>query len=184
MDDRVKEWLRAKVDEERYLHSLRVMELVPELALAHDVEGQPLRTAALLHDCARGMDDREMLAAAERWELSVRGVDRDCPVLLHGRLAVEIARRELDIDKPATLSAVLHHTSGHPDMSLSDKLFFLADMIEPARSMPRVDELRALSYEDADAAMLLAIEINKRHLAAKGRTVDPITFELERVLKR
>ncbi len=182
-DEMVRQWLAAKVDRERYEHSLRVMELIPKLARAHGVAGDLLRMAALLHDAARGMTDAEMLAAARRWSLEVRSVDRDCPVLLHGRLAVVMAGQELGLHEPAVVSAILFHTSGDPEMSLPDKLFFLADMIEPARRMPGVKELRALSYTDANAAMLLAIEINKKHLAAKGRQVDPVTLELERVLK-
>ena len=158
------------------------MELVPALAQAHAVDPDPLRLAALLHDSARGMDDAAMLAAAEEWSLPVRDVDRECPVLLHARLAVELARRELGIDEPAVVSAVLYHTAGHPRMSLSDKLLFLADMIEPARSMAGVEQLRLVAYRDPDGALLLAIEINRRHLAARGRVMDPLTLELEKAL--
>ena len=183
MEDKLKEWLAVKVDEERYLHSLRVLELIPELTQAYNVSPEPLRLAALLHDCARGMSDAEMLRAAEEWSLPVRPVDRDCPVLLHGRLAVEMARCELDLTDPVMVSAVLNHTAGHPGMTLADKLFFLADMIEPGRGFDRIVELRAVAYVDADRAMLLAIEINKAHLNAMGRFVDPVTLELQRMLE-
>ncbi len=181
-ENRIMKWLAVKVDRGRYAHSLRVMELIPQLAEAHGVAPMPLRLAALLHDSARGMSDEEMLAAAERWKVAVRPLDRDCPVLLHGRLAVELARRELGVNEPAVVTAVLYHTAGHPRMSLSDKLLFLADMIEPARRIERVDELRSVSFRDVDRAMLLAIAINRRHLAARGRPMDPVTLELEQAL--
>ncbi len=175
-------WLAAKVDEERFRHSLRVMELVPELAAAHGAAAGPLELAALVHDAARGMTGAGMLAAAEEWALPVREIDRSYPILLHGMLASEMARRELGISEGPVLSAVLYHTAGHPQMTLSDKLLFLADMIEPARKLPRSAELRRLAFTDVDRAMLLAIDINKEHLKVRGRPVDPVTLELELAL--
>ncbi len=180
--DSVRTWLAARVDEERLRHSLRVLELIPGLAAAHGADAEPLKLAALLHDSARGMSDAEMLKSAERLGLPVRDIDRRFPILLHGRLAVEMARRELEIDDAAVLSAVLYHTAGHPLMSLSDKLLFLGDMIEPERALPRLDELRLLAYDDVNGAMRLAIEINRRYLAARGRVMDPLTLELKQAL--
>jgi predicted HD superfamily hydrolase involved in NAD metabolism len=175
-------WLRGRVSERRFLHSLGVRESVADLARIHGVETEPLAQAALLHDCAREMSGAEMLARSQEWGIPVRDVDRRSPVLLHGRLAVAIADRELGIDEPRIVSAVLHHTAGHPQMSLSDKLFFLSDHIEPTRRFAWVDELKAAAGEDVDRAMLMAVDINIRHLLATGRTIDPWTLELRRSL--
>ncbi len=184
LQDKLQAWLALKVNRGRFDHSLRVMETAPKLATAHGAAAEPLELAALVHDSARGMSDSEMLAAAGGWGLPVRPIDRSYPILLHGRLAVEMVRSELEIDDPDVLSAVLYHTAGHPQMNLSDKLLFLADIIEPARTIPRAGELRKLAFEDVDRAMLVAIEINREHLKARGRPMDPVTFELEQALKQ
>ncbi len=178
----LKDWLKARVSPRRFLHSMGVREVVAELARLHGVDAEPLMKAALLHDCARELPDEEMLARAVEWGVPIRDVDRESPVLLHGRLAVETARRELGIDDPRVASAVLYHTAGHPDMSLSDKLFFLSDHIEPTRDFTWVGELKAMAREDVNRAMLMAIDINLKHLRATGKVIDPHTLELRDVL--
>jgi len=172
------DWLEARVSGPRHRHSLEVMEAVTGLAERYEVDPSPLRQAALLHDCAREYGAAELVAAAEGWNLPVREVDRRSPVLLHGKIAVVIAERELDLTDPAMVSAVRWHTAGHPEMSLSDKLFYLADVLEPTSPFPWVPELRALAFENIDRAMLMAIEINTDHLDRTGRTVDPDTYQL------
>lgn len=182
MEDELKNWLRARVSGGRYMHSLGVMEAVTELARLHGVDHVPLRQAALLHDCAREFSNEDLVATAEEWQLPVREVDRRSPVLLHGKLAVVIAERELGLSELAILSAVRWHTAGHPEMTLSDKLFYLADVTEPTRHHAWVAGLRALANEDVDQAVLMAIGINTDHLDRTGRTVDPDTYDLRDLL--
>ena len=178
----LKDWLKARVSPRRFLHSLGVRETVAELARRHGADAEPLMTAALLHDCAREFSGGEMLSRAAEWGVPIRDVDRESPVLLHGRLAVEIAGRELGIDDLRIASAVLYHTAGHPDMNLPDKLFFLSDHIEPTRDFTWVGELREVAREDVNRAMLLAVDINLKHLRSTGKVIDPNTLELRDVL--
>lgn len=182
MEDELKHWLKARVSSERFLHSLGVLEAATELARRYGVDETPLRQAALLHDCAREFSNDELVATAEKWGILVRDVDRGSPVLLHGKVAVEIAARDLGLTEPATLSAVRWHTAGHPGMTLSDKLFYLADVTEPTRSYEWMPELKALAHKDVDRAMLMAIQINTDHLDRTGRVVDPDTYALRELL--
>lgn len=182
MEDRLKTWLQARVSSGRYTHSLSVMEAATELARRYGVDPVPLRQAALLHDCARELSNEELVASAEGWQLPIREVDRRSPVLLHGKLAVVIAERELGLDDPAVLSAIRWHTAGHPEMTLSDKLFYLADVTKPTRDYAWVAGLRVLAHEDVDQAVLMAIGINTDHLDRTGRTVDPDTIDLRDLL--
>lgn len=167
----------------RLLHSEGVLTAVSVLAADNEVEAAPLKLAALLHDCARELPGGELLTRAREWGLQVREMDRQSPVLLHGRVGLEMVRRELGQVGPATASAICYHTAGHPEMSLSDKLFYLADHVEPARGFARVDELRQAVREDINGAVLLAIEINLDYLRSADRTVDPDTLALKHRLE-
>lgn len=184
MEDKLKVWLQARVSRGRYLHSLGVLEAVTGFAEHYEVAPGPLRQAALLHDCAREFTNEELVTTAEEWGLPVRDVDRLSPVLLHGRLAVKIAERDLGLNEPALASAVRWHTAGHPEMTLADKLFYLADVTEPTRHHDWVADLRALALLDVNRAMLMAIGINTDHLDRTGRTVDPDTYVLRELLLR
>ncbi|MHB1390877.1 MAG: bis(5'-nucleosyl)-tetraphosphatase (symmetrical) YqeK [Thermoleophilia bacterium] len=183
-ETRLASWLTRQVTPRRYRHSLSVRTTVTALAATHGVDAVPLRLAALLHDCMRELTDGQMLARAREAGLPVRAVDEAAPVLLHGKLAATIALCEFGLPDPALLSAVTRHTAGHPDMSLSDKLFFLADHIEPNREHARVDELRRLAATDVDGAVLRAIEMSEAHLESRGAVIDPDTLALKSLLLR
>lgn len=182
MEDELRKWLQERVTAPRFQHSISVLETVTGLADRHGVDQTPLRMAALLHDCARELSNEKLVASAEEMGLPVRNVDRMSPVLLHGKVAAEIASRELDVTDAAVISAVLWHTAGHPDMSLSDKVFYLSDVMEPTRSHDWVQKLRELARENVDRAVLMAIDINITHLDNTGRIVDPDTYALRDLL--
>jgi predicted HD superfamily hydrolase involved in NAD metabolism len=184
MEEELSKWLEGRVSRGRYEHSLGVMEAATQLARHHGVDEKPLRLAALMHDCAREYPNERLIACCEEWSLPIREVDRRSPVLLHGKVAVVIAEREMGVTDDAAVSAVRWHTAGHPGMSLSDKLFYLADVTEPTSEHDWVDELRALAQEDVDRAVLAAIGINVDHLDRTGRVVDPDTYALRELLLR
>lgn len=178
LETKIEAWLRERLSPQRLRHSLGVAEAAADLAEGHGIDPAPLRLAGLLHDCAREVGPHKTLELAREWGVSLRQVDEEFPVLLHGRLAEIIAVRDFDIVDTAVLTAVRYHTAGHPDMSLSDKIFFLSDHIDPGRDLPHVEGLRLLAFEDIDKAMLAAIDINLAYLQGAGRKVDPDTYLL------
>lgn len=182
MEAELKNWLEKRVNPRRFGHCLRVLDAADALAGQYGLDPAPLRIAGLLHDCARELSDPELVAQAEAWELPVRPADRDEPVLLHGRVGAEMVRRELGISDAVIISAITAHTSGHPQMTLADKVVFLADLIEPGRRYPHREELERLAFADIERAMLLAIERNLAHVERIGALVDPDTLELKQLL--
>ena len=60
-------------------------------------------------------------------------------------------------------------------MSLLDKVIYLADYIEPNRSFDGVEQLRALAYEDLDAALLMGMEMTIQEMREKGSPIHPNT---------
>ena len=58
-------------------------------------------------------------------------------------------------------------------MSLLEKIIYLADYIEPNRTIPGVEELRRLCYTDLDAAMKLGLQMTLEHLNRQGAEVSP-----------
>lgn len=178
LENKIEAWLRERLSPQRFRHSLGVAQAADALATTHGVTPAPLRLAGLLHDCAREVGPLRTLALAGDWGVSLRPVDRLFPVLLHGRLAEIIAIRDFGITDTAVLTAVRYHTAGHPEMSRSDKILFLADHIEPGRDLPHVEGLRRLAFEDIDKAMLAALDISLAYLQGAGRKVDPDTYLL------
>ena len=69
--------------------------------------------------------------------------------------------------------AIFWHTTGKADMTLLEKLLYIADYMEPTRDFPGVERLRALAYEDLDAAVLLGCEMSIQEMAEQGPARAP-----------
>ena len=77
----------------------------------------------------------------------------------------------------AVRDAIRWHTTGRADMSLLEKIIYLADYIEPTRCFDGVETLRKLCYEDIDSAMELGLRMTMDDLAAKGVPVLEISAQ-------
>ena len=64
--------------------------------------------------------------------------------------------------------AIFWHTTGKADMSLLDKILYMADYIEPNRDFEGVERLRKLAYTDLDQAMLLGVESTIEEMQQRG----------------
>ncbi len=163
----------------RFIHTTGVVKTTIELAERHGVGHIPqLRLAAWIHDAAKETEDQILLTEAQRLGCAIRPVEQLYPPLLHGAVAARLAQEEFGLDDPIVHSAAEYHTTGHPAMSLTDKVFYLADLIEPTRKFGWIEEVRLIVQEDIDQAMLFALTYQLRRLLKLGAIIDPRALEL------
>ena len=74
-------------------------------------------------------------------------------------------------------NAIYYHTTGKADMTLLEKIIYIADYMEPNRSFPGVEELRELAFSDLTAALKLGLEMTLEHLKEQGNEVSPESRE-------
>jgi predicted HD superfamily hydrolase involved in NAD metabolism len=176
--ERARAFARSRLSERRYEHTLRVADTAEDLALAHDLEADKARLAALLHDAAREMGPEEFLKLADRWHLQVGDPERQSPKLLHGPVAAELARRELEIDDGEVLEAVRTHTTGKPGIGPLALVLYVADKIEPARDYPSVGRLRKLAGEDLRRAAEESLRRAIAHNEERGKATHPASRKM------
>ncbi len=96
--------------------------------------------------------------------------------LWHGPVAsVQIEERYTVTDQEIK-DAIFFHTTGRANMTMLDKIIFLADYIEPGRSFPGLDEVRAAAKTDLTKACYQAARNTVHFLMEKNRTVYPDSF--------
>ena len=61
------------------------------------------------------------------------------------------------------------HTTGDRDMTLLDKIIFLADYIEPNRNFDGVEDLREAAYKNLDEAVIMALDETIKYVIDKGQ---------------
>ena len=172
-------FVRDRLSEKRYGHTVRVADTAEDLARTHDLDPDRTRLAALLHDAAREIGaPEEFLKLAEAWHLPVGEPERESPKLLHGPVAAELARRELGVDDEDVLEAIRVHTVGQPGMGPLALVLYVADKIEPARDYPSVGRIRALAPRDLGEAAAEALRRVVAHNEERGRPVHPSSREM------
>jgi predicted HD superfamily hydrolase involved in NAD metabolism len=176
--ERAEAFARSRLSKERYEHTLRVADTAQDLALAHDLDADMARLAALLHDAAREMDPEVFLNLANKWRLQVEDPERQSPKLLHGPVAAELARREFGMDNEEVLQAVRAHTTGRPGMGPLALVLYVADKIEPARDYPSVGRLRKLAREDLNEAAAESLRRAIAHNEERGKATHPASLKM------
>ena len=168
--------LKKYVDESRYVHTLGVMYTAAALAMRYDADLEKAQVAGLLHDCAKCIPNDKKLKLCRKNGIEVTPFEEKAPFLLHAKLGAWMAEHEYHVSDPAILSAIACHTTGKPDMSLLDKIVFIADYIEPGRNKaPGLPEIRRLSFTDIDQALIRILSDTLDYLASSNDPIDPAT---------
>jgi predicted HD superfamily hydrolase involved in NAD metabolism len=128
--------------------------------------------ASLCHDLARLIPADKIKS-----ELTGRGIDPESfgfvqPILLHTVLSAELAKELFGIHDDEILTAIRNHGPGARNMSLLDKLIYVADKIEVNRDYHVVKELRVLVRQDFHKAFPRVIGAVITYLVAEQRPVD------------
>lgn len=183
--DHLKTELAKRLTTARYEHVLRVTELAKQLAHRYDVSVEAAEQAALLHDIAKCMDKEALRAILVAANIDERLLSFHHE-LWHGPAGAVIAVEQFGIENPDVLHAVRYHTTGRAGMSLLEKVVYVADMIEPGRTFPGVDQLRATAQEDLHQAMGACIHQSVQFLVSKKVPVFPDSIDCynEHVIER
>lgn len=132
--------------------------------------------AGLMHDCAKCMPNAKKLKVAEKHGLEITEIEQKNPFMLHAKVGALLAEKKYDIEDQEVLSAIRWHTTGKPDMTLLEKIVYVADYIEPKRDKaPNLKEVRKMAFVDLDQALLKILEDTLNYLGDSPDEVDMMT---------
>lgn len=162
----------------RYEHTLGVEYTAAALAMRYGANIEEAQLAGLLHDCAKCLTNDELLEFCEKHQIAVTTPERKSPFLLHGKVGGYLAEKKYKVKNPEVISAIVCHTTGKPDMTLLEKIVFIADYIEPGRKRAAgLNELRKLAFSDLDAALMQILGNTLDYLRKSDYSIDPHTEE-------
>ncbi len=170
--------LEMKLDPMRYEHSLSVSYTCVNLAMRYRYDLEKAELAGLLHDCGKRYSDDIILKKCKKHGISVSPEEEEAPAVLHANYGTWLAKHKYGISDPEILSAILYHTTGKPEMTMLEKIVYIADYIEPRRNKAsNLPEMRKLAYEDLDEAMYQILKSTLLYLNKKGGKLEPITVK-------
>lgn len=190
--DSLRESLATLMSPKRYEHTCAVERMVVRLGELYCPERIPeLRAAALLHDLTKEESLEKQLQLCREFGIMVRPEDRLAPKTFHAKTAAEWIKRDFpEYATDTVVLAVRWHTTGHADMTLCEKLLYLADYIDDSRKFPDCVRLRdyffgarpeSMNETDRRAhlrdTLILSYDMTMRNLLAEGVTISLDTLE-------
>lgn len=152
----IKKDLESKLSKNRYEHSLRVADYSKKLAKIYGENEDKAYLTALLHDCAKGLEEEYILQNVCDFDIIEK--NREEFYLLHSIIGREVANKIYGIEDEEILNAIEYHTTARAKMSMIEKIVFIADKIEPNREYEEVENLRKFANENIDLAIVKFLE--------------------------
>ena len=128
--DCIKKTLKESLSEERYNHTLGTADCALKLAKKYGLDEKKAYLAGLLHDCAKCKSNDELLKIIKQELKNIDEGELQNYKTLHAPVGEYFARTMYNIDDSEILNAIRYHTIGRVNMSLFEKIIFLADKIE------------------------------------------------------
>lgn len=169
-------YLEAKLEDKHYRHVLSVRDMAVELAVKYGADPQKTNLAALLHDCARWMDTRQLFEAIADYQIQLDEIERINASLLHALVGAELALEIFSVGDEEILGAVRSHTKGSRSMTLVDKVLFVADFSEPNRTYPEAETVRKIAKQDLNQAVFQVAKFKINDLLDRGKVIHPDTI--------
>lgn len=143
--------IRERVKRKRWAHIFstedEAMRLSDIFSLSEQ-DKQRLRSAAILHDLTKYYTKDEHISYLESIGVEIDDDTLKSEKTLHQLSGAYLSKQlHPDIVDDAVFNAIRYHTTGKADMSLTQKLMYLSDYIEPTRTFPDCVKLRKMFYD-------------------------------------
>lgn len=173
---KIQEKLKTNLSHKRYIHSVGTAEVAKKLAIKYNADSEKAYLAGLLHDSAKEISLEKMNQLIDSKGIAFNDLARKSKAILHGPAGSILIEEEYNIFDEEIQNAIFYHTTGKPDMSVLEKIIFLADYIEPSRDFPGVDELRKTADQDLNKAVIAAYNSTIKFLLDKNEYIYELTF--------
>lgn len=171
--DGYRQILKEKLDEKRIYHSECVSECAAELAVKYGADPEKARLAGLMHDVMKNASEEEHF----RYMKNPSSLEITNHKVWHQISAENYLRENGIITDGEILSAIRWHTTGRAEMSLLEKIVYIADFISADRNYNDVEVVRSLARESLEQAILYTSRYTIIKLASNDMLLHPATVD-------
>lgn len=168
--------LKETLDAKRYEHTIGVAYTASCLAMTYGLDPEQAYLAGLLHDCAKGLSDKERLSYCKKHNIDVTEVEKVNPSLLHAKVGAHMAATHYGVKDNAIIDAIRFHTTGRPEMSKLEEIVFVADYIEPGRNHdPELPAIRQEAFSKLERSIVHIYRNTLEYLGTSSKVLDDTT---------
>lgn len=151
--------VKSVLSEYRFTHSLGVAKKAIELAKIYGVQEEIAKKVGIAHDIAKEMTDEEKIEYAKANNIRIDEIETVKPSLLHGKIGADIAAKKFGFTQDM-INAIKWHTTGRENMSMLEKIIYVADKTEENRKGTRfnLEKSRELSTQNIDETLIFLMD--------------------------
>ena len=175
--DDYKNIIREKMGKKRYKHSVSVSEWAVKLALKHGADEKKAAVAGILHDITKEMPEEEQLKLISDSGIKLSLLESKSNKLWHSISGSIYVQKVLKIDDEEIINAIKYHTTSKENMTLLEKIIFIADFLSDDRKWENTGYFRSLALENLDEALIYGLKITIDGLLKRDRLIADNTFK-------
>ena len=150
--------VKNMLSEKRFKHSESVVKRAIEYADIYNVDIEMVKLVAISHDIAKELTEEENQEYISKYNIKLDDIEKANKSLLHAKVGAYICKEKYGFTEDM-VNSVKYHTTGRENMSILEKIIYLADATEEGRDEYNVSEYVELIKKDIDKGM---VEISKR----------------------
>lgn len=124
--------VKSKLSEKRFKHSEGVVKRAIEYAKIYNVDTEVAKIVAIAHDIAKELTNEEINNYIEKYNIKLDEIEKKSKELIHAKIGANICKNEYNFTEDMT-NAIKYHTTGRENMSILEKIIYLADATEENR---------------------------------------------------
>ncbi len=176
-------YLNKNLSTQRYKHTICCANLSVELAQIYGANKDKAYKAGLLHDVAKEISVEQMQEYIKKYGMQVDIYMKNNSALLHAYASAAMAQAMFGVDDREILNAITYHTTGKENMTLLEKIIFIADAADESRTYDKkIQEWRELAKKDIDAAILKVLDFNIIKVVNRGFVLHENTVKARNYL--
>lgn len=149
----IKKQLKDLLSEKRFHHSVCVAQRAVELAKIYKQDTDKAYIAGLVHDACKEFSHDEQLKIINDFDIILTDIEKTESNIWHGYAASGYVKDKWGITDKEILNAVKYHTCGRGDMTVLEKIVFIADLTSYDRDYPDSEKIRKISEKNLDEAI-------------------------------
>lgn len=180
--DKIIEYIEKNLSEEKLKHTYGVSKEAVSLAEIYSCDKRKAEFAALCHDMFRWQSVSESDDFILKHGLPKKYLGN--VNLAHSKIAAYVVKNEYQVDDMDIINAISYHTTGRKNMSILEKIIYVADAVEPNRCYKGIGELKKLAIKDINKAMIKIMDNSINYIKKRGLYLDNDTIEARKYLEK
>lgn len=180
MVETIKKDLENMLTNFRYEHSLLVAEEARLLAKHYNLDSEKAYLAGLVHDIAKDLMQEEEVYYINKYNIEY---NKEYNEVLHSIIGYYLVKEKYNLDDEIC-NSIKYHTLGNTNMTLFDKIIFVADKIGRVNKNSFLDNIKLLAYKDIDSAIKECLEYVEKKLHKLNKPFHEDSIRLLEQLKK